>query len=184
MTANVDCSRLYEFCKSNSISFSLAMLFFSQKAANSIREFRIRIIDGQVVEFEQVESVQTVLLDDESFAFAYFQNKETLTEFVSEGQKARDHFKQLGSFDVESARLDLIYYSVIPWISFTSFKHATRFDNDFTVPKIVFGRYFEDRDTLKIPVSVEANHRIMDGLHFGKYYSELQKLIDNPEANL
>lgn len=179
MTANVDVSLLYDHCKREGFSFSLAALFCSQSALNLIPEFRLRLLDGQVVEYDQVHATQTILNDEETFSFCYFENKSDLRAFDASGKLARDHYKKLKTFDVESDRLDMIYYSVIPWISFTSFKHASRLDNTKTVPRIVFGKTFKESDSLKMPVSVEGHHSMMDGLHVGKFFMAFQDAMDS-----
>lgn len=178
MTANVDITKLYNFCKENELSIALAILYSSQRTVNEIPEFRTRLLDGNLVQYESVEATQTILQDDETFSFCYFQNATDVFEFNTKGKKSLEKYKVLNSFDVESNRLDLIYYSVIPWISFTSFKHATKFDRTQTVPRIVFGKIFDEGEKKKIPVSVEANHTIMDGIHVGKYFTLLQKMFD------
>jgi chloramphenicol O-acetyltransferase type A len=89
------------------------------------------------------------------------------SSLIASGKAARDKYKALRSFDVESDRFDLIYYSVIPWVSFTSFKHASRLDRTQTIPRIVFGKIFRDGDRMLMPLSVEANHTVMDGIHVG-----------------
>ncbi|CAN5399591.1 CatA-like O-acetyltransferase [soil metagenome] len=181
ITANLDGSELYRFCKENKLSFALANLFYSLQAANAIKEFRYRLKDKNVVEFEKVHATQTILSDDETFSFGYFENQETVFEFNGAGKIAVKKYKALKSFDVENDRLDLIYYSVIPWISFTSFKHATRFNNRQTVPRMVFGKLFEEADgKKKLPHSVEVHHALCDGLHVGKYFNLLQEKFDNP----
>ncbi|NNF00520.1 MAG: chloramphenicol acetyltransferase [Pyrinomonadaceae bacterium] len=180
MTANVDVTGLYNFCKENELSIAIALLYCSQKAANEIREFRIRLLDGELVEYEIVEATQTILQDDETFSFCYYQTASNIYDYVSAGRRDYQKYKSLNTFDVETDRLDLIYYSVIPWISFTSFKHASRLDKTQTVPRIVFGKIFEDGAKKKVPVSVEVNHTIMDGIHVGKYYSKLQENFDSP----
>ena len=180
MTANLDVTGLYHFCKENNLSFSLANLFYSLKAANEIREFHFRLKDESVVEFEEIHATQTILNDDETFSFCYFENKETVFEFNEAGKIAVEKYKRLKTFDVESDRIDLIYYSVIPWVSFTSFKHANRFDNRQSVPRMVFGKLFEDAGRKKLPHSVEVHHAIADGFHVGKYFNILQEKFDNP----
>lgn len=177
-TAPVDITRLYRFVKKNDLSVSLAALFYVMKAANEIREFRIRLVDGRLVEFDAVEATQTILNDDETFSFAYFEMRPDVFQFVRDGKTALEKYKKLKTFDVESDRLDLIYFSVIPWVSFTSFKHASRLDRRQTVPRIVFGKIFDEGERKKIPLSVEANHTIMDGFHVGKLFNRFQELID------
>ena len=179
LAANVDVTALYRFCKANDLSYALTALFCSQRAANDVREFRIRQLDGRLVEFDRVEATQTILNDDETFSFAYFEMDDDVFRFERSGRDAFQRFKRLKTFDVERGRLDLIYYSVIPWVSFTSFKHASQLDRTQTVPRIVFGKMFDDGASRLMPVSVEANHTIMDGLHVGRYFIRLQEIIDS-----
>lgn len=179
VTVTVDVTRLHTLCAAYELSFAAALLFYSQKSANSIREFRIRLLDGKPVEFERVEATQTILQDDESFSFCYLGHNRDLTEFCNGAVRAVDEYKALRTFDVETGRLDLIYYSVIPWISFTSFKHASKLNSEQTIPRIVFGKYFEADPHILMPVSVEVNHRIMDGIHVGKFLEKFQKNMND-----
>ena len=105
--------------------------------------------------------------------------KDDLFEFDRAGRLAVAKYKELKTFDVEATRVDLIYYSVIPWVSFTSFKHASRLDRTLTIPKIVFGKMFDDGNSKKMPLSVEANHLIMDGIHVSKLFSRFQEIADS-----
>lgn len=180
ITAHLDVTGLYSFCKAKDLSFSLVNLFYSLETANEIKEFRIRLRDEKLIEFEKVEAIQTILNDDETFSFCYFELKPDVFSFNGAGKIAVEKYKKLHTFDVEAERIDLIYYSVIPWISFTSFKHASRFDNKQTVPRIVFGKMFEDGRKKKIPLSVEVHHAIMDGFHVGKFFNRLQEKFENP----
>lgn len=179
LTANLDVTGLYHFCKKHKLAFSLASLFYSLQTANEIKEFRLRLLNDKVVECSKIHATQTILNEDESFSFCYFESKDNIFEFNEAGKTAIEKYKQLKTFDVESDRIDLIYYSVIPWISFTSFKHASRFNNKQTVPRIVFGKMFEDGARKKIPHSVEVHHALMDGFHVGKYFNLLQEKYEN-----
>ena len=179
IAANVDVSRLYSFCKEQGHPFSIAALYCSIAAANEIREFRLRMIGEKVVEFERVEASQTILNDDNTFSFCYFPWHDTIEEFVRSGKKAREKYGALRSFDVEAGRLDMIFYSVIPWVSFTSFKHANSGDNRQTVPRMVFGKMFEQGGARLMPFSVEGHHCLMDGYHIGKYFELFQRRLNS-----
>lgn len=176
--ANLDVTRFYQFSKSNGLSVSISILYYVLAAVNEIREFRIRLQDGKLVEFDRIHGTQTVLNDDETFSFAYFEMLDDVFAFNESGKTALEKYKQLKTYDVESGRLDLIYCSVIPWVSFTSFKHASRLDRTQTVPRIVFGKMFDEGRAKKMPLSVEANHMIMDGLHVGKLFNRVQGMVD------
>jgi chloramphenicol O-acetyltransferase type A len=178
-SANVDVTQLYSFSKKNSLSFALSVLYCSQCAVNEIEEFKIRSVKGRLIKFDTIHATQTILNDDETFSFAYFEMKNDIVNFDRSGKAALETYRKLKTFDVERGRCDLIYYSVIPWVSFTSFKHASRLDRTQTVPRIVFGKMFERNGRRSIPVSVEANHTIMDGLHMGKYFIRLQQIVES-----
>ena len=179
ITANLDVTRLYKFCKDNGLAFSLGALFLSLQAANEIREFRLRLLNGQVLEFDRVEATQTILNDDETFSFCYFESKNDIHEFDRAGKAAREKYKLLKTFDVEADRIDLIYYSAIPWVSFTSFKHASRHDNRQSVPRMVFGKMFDEGPLKKMPFSIEVHHALVDGIHVGRFFKLYQEKIDS-----
>ncbi len=181
ITANLDVTNLYAFCKLNDLSFSLANLFCSLEAANQIQEFRIRLVDDTLVEFDSIDAIQTILHTDETFSFCHFARKADIFEFEKAGRAAIDKYSRLKTYDVEADRVDLLYYSVIPWISFTSFKHANRFNNKQSVPRLVFGKMFDEGSMKRIPHSVEVHHAIMDGIHVGKYFELLQRKFDEFE---
>lgn len=178
-TANVDAGAAYRFAKDNGLSYALTALYCSLTAANSVREFRIRLTEGRLVEFDRIHATQTILNEDETFSFAYFEMKDDVREFNAAGKKALEYYRTLKTFDVEADRSDLIYYSVIPWVSFTSFKHASSLDRTQTVPRIVFGKLFDDGERKLMPVSVEANHMIMDGLHVGKFFTRFEEALNS-----
>ena len=179
IAANLDVTRLHRFCKDNGLAYSLAALFLSLQAANEIREFRLRMIDDRVVEFDRVEATQTILNEDETFSFCYFPLKDDIFQFDRSGKAAREKYLALKTFDVETDRFDLIYYSSIPWISFTSFKHASPRNNRQTIPRMVFGKMFDDGPVKKMPFSVEAHHALVDGIHVGKLFNLFQQKIDS-----
>jgi len=179
LTAPLDVTNLYHFCKSNKLSFSLASLFYSIQCVNEIPEFRLRLKDEKLLEFEKIHATQTILNEDETFSFCYFEFSENVFEFDTAGKKSIEKYKALKSLEVEAERLDLIYYSIIPWVAFTSFKNATRLDYSQTIPRIVFGKLSEEKGKMKLPHSVEVHHSMLDGLHVGKYFNLLQEKLDN-----
>src|SRR5438477_3905729 len=100
-TANIDVSLVYRFCKDNGLSYSLTALYYTLVAANNIREFRIRLVDGRLVEFDRIHATQTILNDDETYSFAYFEMKDDVFEFNRCGKLAVEKYKALRSYDVE-----------------------------------------------------------------------------------
>jgi len=77
----------------------------------------------------------------------------------------------------DNIKKDLIRYSTFPWRTFSSLLHPTNHDNKESVPKITFGKAYSKEDKMFLPVSIEANHGLVDGLHIAKYLQELEELL-------
>lgn len=180
ITANVDVTGLYLFCKEQSLSFSLSTLHCAIKAANTIREFRIRLIDGKLYEFELVHGSQPILLEDDSFRFCLYEFCDDIVAFNSHGRETGKRCRESNVIDEHPERLDQIFFSVIPWVSFTSFKNAQQRNNSQAVPRIVFGKFFEQDGKRLMPVAVEVHHAMMDGVHVGRFFERFQTGLDNP----
>ncbi|MCF8246731.1 MAG: chloramphenicol acetyltransferase [Saprospiraceae bacterium] len=178
ITANVDVALLFDFCKKNKLSFSLASLHCSTLAANAVEEFRMRLVGGEVRTYDIVHPSLTVLHDDETFSFCYLDMQPDLRRFVADGRGKIEEQLRTRHLEPGDDEHDKLHYSIMPWVSFTGIKHARRFGREDSVPKIVFGKILEENGGKKMPVSVEANHALMDGLHVGKYFQFFQEQLE------
>lgn len=183
ITANVDVTALKNFCIKNKLSFFLTTLFLSQKTINQLDNFKLRLAPDGVRQYENMQAGSTILLDDETFAFCYFPIEHELLEFIKKGEKAIASFKAQPDFAPREGDLNMIYYSSIPWISFTSFQHPRKNEENDSVPRIVFGKYFEQNGKILMPVSVEVHHSLVDGFHVGKYFELFEKEITTLLSN-
>ena len=161
-------------------TFFAASLWLSLAAANAIEEFRFRIRGDGVVVHPTVHGGSTVLLPDGTFRFAYYDFDPDLSRFAEHVADVLARVKrESGPLDPQDDRDDLIHYSIIPWISFTSFSHARRWGTDDAVPKIVFGKHREIEGRRLMPVSVEVHHALVDGLHVARFYEGFQRRLDD-----
>ncbi|NOQ91090.1 MAG: chloramphenicol acetyltransferase [Flavobacteriaceae bacterium] len=180
LTTHIDVTNLYDYCKEKNISFFLACLYVSLESANEILEFRLRIINDKLMEFESIDIGSTVLNDDNSFSFCFFKKEVSIFEFEKSGKKALKKHKENVDFDSNKDTQGLIYCSFIPWVSFTSFKHARNIERESSgIPKFVFGKFFEENGIKKMPFSIEVHHALMDGYHVGKFIEVFQAKINN-----
>lgn len=183
LCCEVDITALRELGRRRSdVSTTLALFYTSLRAANAVEPFRYRIRDQRVFVHDVIHGGSTVMRDNETFGFSYFSFQEDFAAFAEEGRREVDRVKGTTSLDPRSDNDDLIHYSVIPWVSFTSFAHARRWNTDETVPKLVFGKFFERDGRWKLPISVEVHHALMDGLHVGRFLDAFQALLDDPQS--
>ncbi|RLD79490.1 MAG: hypothetical protein DRJ07_11700, partial [Bacteroidetes bacterium] len=180
LTTELNVTNLYAYCKKNNLSFFLACLHFAVESANEILEFRLRIIDNKLFEFEHIDIGSTVLNKDNSFSFCYFKKKENLFEFDLSGKEVLKKHTEQTNFDSNKESLNLIYASSLPWISFTSIKHARSIEREKSgIPKFVFGKFHETNNIKKIPFSIEVHHALIDGYHVAKFLEIFQKKIND-----
>lgn len=176
----VDVTELLNYTKEKNRSFFIASLYASLKAANLVKEFRYRIKGDSVIVYDKIHAGSTVLNDDETFGFCYFDYNEVLDTF---NKKAEDSLKKHKDDKVEMESKEnednLIHYSVVPWISFTSVSHARRFGGADSIPKIVFGKYTNKNGRIMMPVSIEVHHSLVDGLHVAKYLDQFQEVLNS-----
>lgn len=179
ITANVEVTKLYNYCKQHNLSFSLACLYVALKAVNEITEFKLRFKDGKVVLFDVVNIGSTVLNDDQTFSFCDFKFQTTIFDFDVKGKKTLENHKKGTDLNAQEAELAIVHCSTIPWVSFTGFKHARNGnERQQGIPKLVFGKLFTENEIKKIPFSVEVHHALMDGYHVGLLYKKMQQFID------
>lgn len=184
LCADVDVTKLYEWSKEeDGPSFFLASFYLSLRAANEIEPFRYRLNGDAVLVHEILHGGSTVMRRDQTFGFAYFDFDPSYTRFELEGLKILEKARNAsGPLADRPDRDDVIHYSVIPWVHFTSFTHAQKLRARDSVPKIVFGKHSTRDGSRLMPVSVEVHHALMDGLDVGRLYERFQALLNDPTA--
>ena len=180
----IDVTRLLNLLRDRpGVSVSLAYLYFALRVANEIEPFHYRLKDGKVIVVDVINGGTTVLLPNESFSYAYFDYQENFEKFVLGGTQSIEKVQAEGLLK-PTMRDDLIYFTVLPWVSFTSFAHARTPGRGESVPRIAFGKFINENERTALPISVEVHHALMDGLHVGRYLTRLEEMLMQPENYL
>lgn len=179
--AHVDLTTFHPFVKQNNIPFNLAIVYILARAANAIPEFRYRIRGEEVVEHEVVHPSSTIMGKGDVFSFCTMEYRGTFLDFAARNAEkialVREYPRLLGE---DQGRDDLLFMTAIPWVSFTSFMHPLKLPAD-SVPRFAWGKFFEDGKSIKMPLSVQGHHAVMDGLHMGRYFEIVQEYLQQPE---
>jgi chloramphenicol O-acetyltransferase type A len=182
--ANVDITEFYRFIKENGYTFFISFLFAATKTANSVKEFRYRIRGDKIVEYEIVNPSFTVLNSNNAFGYCRIGFLDQFKEFFANASNEMERTRNHADIEDEPGRDDLLYITSIPWVSFTSFTHPIKIDPADSIPRISWGKYFEENGKIKIPLSVQLNHALADGVHVGQYFSTIQEILNNPAKYL
>lgn len=182
----LDVTGLVRFARSREgPSFFLMYHYLALRAANEVEPFRYRLRGDRVLVHDRIDMGTTILVDGDRFTFCYFDDDEDFAQFA---EKADAEIERLhasgGRLEPRDHRDDMVHFSVLPWMSFTGFAHARTLNREDSVPKIVFGKYFEDGDRFRMPISVEVHHALMDGVHVGRFFERLEGYFADPAAVL
>src|ERR1043166_4013272 len=159
------------------VSVSMAYHYFALRAANEIEPFRYRLGNGQVIVYDIIHGGTTVLLPNDNFTLAYFEYDPSFEKFRTRAEAA---IKQAQSGDGAfrpNPRDDMIHFTTLPWVSFTSFSHARNWGREDSVPKIAFGKVIKTGERTLLPFSVEVHHALMDGLHVGRFVNWIEAAL-------
>ena len=184
MCANVDLTAFYPFVKQHTISFNVATVYVLARAANAIPEFRYRIRGEEVVEHEIVHPATTILVGEDLFSFCTIPYAEDFSVFAATAAEQIAYVQEHPEVKDEPGQDDLLYMTAIPWVSFTSFMHPLDLSPADSVPRFAWGKFFQDGQFLKMPLSVQGHHALMDGIHVGRYYAEVQDYLHHPRSVL
>lgn len=178
ITANVDITRLLEKIKDESLKFTPVMVYQITDTAHQIKPFLQRIRGTEVVEHDYVHpsfSVSTKVSDVFSFCEVKYNG-----EFKDFYERAIDRIKMMQEdpvFEDEDERDDYLFLSALPWISFTSITHAMHYHPHDCIPRISWGKTFQDGDKTLMPLSLTGHHALIDGKNMGDYYNLFQEKI-------
>ncbi len=177
MCANVDLTIFYQAVKQLGISINIAIVYVLARAANAIPEFRYRIRGEEVVEFEVIHPSTTILTDDDLFSFCPIKYAMIFTTFTERALHQIELVKEQRKLESEVGRDELFYMTAIPWVSFTSFMHPLILNPADSVPRFAWGKFFQEGELMKMPLSVQAHHALMDGFHMGRFYENVQEFF-------
>lgn len=160
---------------------TIGIAYVLSRAANAIPEFRYRIREGAVIEHEVVHPSITLLTGEDLFSFCTMDYSEDFAAFAARAAEQMAYVKAHPTLKDEPGRDDFLFMTVLPWVSFTSFRHPMQLHPADSVPRFAWGKFFEDGERLKMPLDVQGHHALMDGIHMGRFYAKVQGYLDHPD---
>ena len=177
ITFRVDVTNLYRYVKARHLSFYYALGYLVTDAVNNVKNFRYAIRDGEIILFdERIPSLTDLHPGSEQFHIVTLPKTGSIEDFCTAARAKSLAQKTL--LDQDDENDDLLYISCTPWFDLTGCTNERDFDKDDNIPRITWGRYVEADGRKTLGMSVEVNHRFIDGLHLGKFYEKLQADID------
>lgn len=179
-TVKIDCTKAYIAAKALDTSFFIYYLHKTLIAVNTIESFRYRILENQIFIHDQINGSATIGREDGTFGFSLIQYNADFTVFEKTARAEIERIQNTtGLFTRTFEEDNVIHFSSIPWLNFTSLSHARNYSFPDSCPKISFGKMMVAENGKKtMSLSVHVHHGLMDGLHLGKFVDYFQELMN------
>jgi chloramphenicol O-acetyltransferase type A len=178
ITCTIDMTKAYKQAKQLNIPFFIYYLHKSILAINTIENFKYRIEDGNVHCYDEIHASATIIRADKTFGFSLMNYIEGVHDFKIMAEQEMERIQQTPGLFTREFPKNVIHFSAIPWINFTSLTHARSFSFPDSCPKISFGKLMTLGTKKNISMTIAAHHGLVDGYHMGLLVDELQRLLD------
>ena len=176
VTFPLDVTELHRYVKERGLSFYYALVYLCTEAMDQVEAFRYALDGGRLVLLDRRSPSFTDLKPGaRKFHIVTMPRGDDLDAFCRAAQ-ARS-LAQTTFLQQSSETGDLIYFSCLPWMDITALTNERDFDPDDSVPRVAWGRYIETQGRLQLHLSLEVNHRFIDGLHIGEFFQGLSSRI-------
>lgn len=177
VTVEIDCTKAYQTAKELNVSFFIYYLHKSLVAVNSVENFKYRIADDKIYINDHVDASATIGREDGTFGFSLIEYHPDFNLFKQNALAEIERIQNTTGLFTRSFDDDnLIHFSAIPWINFTSISHARSYTFPDSCPKISFGKMTTSETGKRtISMSVHVHHALMDGLHVGQFIDRFEE---------
>ena len=177
VTAEVDVTALLAFCREKKCSFYLMMLHAAALAADEVPEFRRRIDQGGIVEYDACPTSHTELKPDGTYAYCTLHHHMPLVEYLRTAEIAQAAARESGNIEDGDDVQSMYFISTLPWLHYTQLIQPVCCGEDSN-PRITWGRYQANAEgRVMLPLSVLVHHALADGLHIAQFYQALERTM-------
>lgn len=178
VTQMVDVTDLVAFCKGRGVSFYLTFMHAVALAADSVPEFRRRIRDGGIVEYDACPTSHTEALPDGSYCYCTLHHHMGFADYIAQAEEARQRCLEAASIEEDEGVESMYFVSSLPWVHYTAMIQPVA-GGDESNPRLTWGKYEPDaQGRLMLPMTVLLHHALADGLHLGQFYQALPRQME------
>lgn len=178
---NVDITNLLWFTREHHISFYYSLIYLCTQSLNQIDEFLLEIKDNKVFKVDRrIPCFTDLRKGAASFHMVSLPCEGDILEFASKAREESIH-NPLPVDALEGLGEPQVIYSCIPWVDITMCSNERDYNDpklkDDTAPILVWGKYTEHDDRYMINMTLDVNHRLIDGYFVGLFVQNLESMI-------
>ena len=175
-----DVTGVYEFARRSGQSFYYSLIWACTRAMNETEAFLVALRGGSLVRLDgRSPSFTDLKRGAEQFHIVTMPFYGDVRAFCAEA--ARRSADQTGFLDPSGESDELIYFSCLPWLELTALTNERDLSApgaaDDSIPRLSWGKYRDEDGRKLLTISLEVNHRFIDGLHIGLFSRRLDEII-------
>lgn len=177
VTAEMDITDFRRATKQHGCNFFHSFLWCAAQAANMIPQLRQRQAGDGIVEYDFCMTSHTVAREDETYVYCDLDANRPYLDFLPYAEKVQQAAVAGGDINRTAEEEEgLLFISCMTWLSHTALTLPSPIPADSN-PRITWGRFFERDGKTLIPVSLQVNHALADGLHISRFYTFLEQKL-------
>ena len=174
---DVDVTQVSRYTKEKGVSFYYTMTWLVTRAVEQVEALMLDIRDGEVWRLDhRLPSFTDLKPGAEQFHIVTLPMEADPVAFDRAARAASE--AQTAFIDMSKEGRDLLFISSLPWVRLTGLTNERTPDPEDCVPRIAWGRWTEQGGRKILGLSVEVNHRTVDGLHIGRFAQALEREIE------
>ena len=176
VTCQVDITALMEKIRRDGTPFFLSLTYEVMAAANAVPELRRRMEEVRVGEYGSCRCSCTVAKPDGAYAYCTLDTALPLAEFLKTGRTALETAKYGGTMEESEDHEEFFFVSCVPWLRYTGMVQPVP-SPAYSNVRISWGKWTEENGRISLPVTILAHHALVDGVHIGRFYEELEHRV-------
>ena len=180
---NVDVTNLLHFTRTNKLSFYYSLVYLCTQTVNEIDAFLMETEDNKVYAIDQrIASFIDLAKGSTVFHVVCLPQQQDIFAFCSQAreQSTNNPLTLQQSCQITDPK---VIFSCLPWLDMTTCTNERDYTDaklkDDTAPIIVWGKYIQKDGKFTLNMTLDVNHRLIDGYHVGQFAQKLQNIIDS-----
>ncbi len=189
MSVILDVTKLKKHTENTKESFFIDLLYIIVKGLNSIEEFRMRLVNDEVVIYDDIHPAFTVMTNLGTFENVRHKNHKDFKDFYKTSYDHIEKAKQQTEIKKENYNpqncYDEYYITCVPWTNFVQMTHPIPDDKaSQCIPRICIGKYEKQDHKYCMTLNITVSHILVDGYPLSKAFNQIQELLNNIEQTL
>lgn len=182
LTFPVEVGPLLSYTRSKQCSFYRGMVWCVTKAMEKTEAFRWKDRNGTIVLHDTlIPSFTDLHPGSDTFHITTVEAGDDMEDFcrrAAQTSAAQTEFLSPSPWPEDQ----LIYFTCLPWFPVTALKNERDLDPGDSIPRVAWGKYEPHGQGVRLLLSLELNHRLIDGVHVGQFYQALCAQISRWEG--